>query len=479
MADLSQLSDEQLLAGLTRSFDTNKLLAYQPYDWQREWHALGSFAKERLILAANGPGKSYCMFAEVAMHATGIYPPWWEGFKVSTGGFDIWVGSIDSDMQKKAPQPLLLGKNLQEELGTGWLPARTIKQIDKRQAAIKDVVERVTVRHESGRNVNIHFLTYEQGEKKWQSADPYIIAIDEEPDEHNVEQKGIFSEILTRLVRSNGHFMCARTPLYGMTTIIEHFLQSESPNVRHVTATWDDAPHMDEEARARALEGYPEHERETRSKGTVMMGEGGIFAAPEDSIITDPIPIPDHWARIKGIDFGLAHPAARASIAHDRDTDTIYVYDVWRGHINRTSEHIEAINADGEDWIPVAWPHDGEKRDPKSGEQLAQHYRKKCRLLGKSARYKNDTGGPQSQWKVVVDIQDREATGRFKVFRTCKPYLEERRSYHQKDGVIVARRDDALKAVFYAVMSIRFAQSKAAVRAHHAPQQMAPFRTAV
>jgi hypothetical protein len=279
------------------------------------------------------------------------------------------------------------------------------------------------------------------------------------------------------LVRNNGIFYGGYTPWRGQTKLTEHFMNATDPAIRYVQATWDDAPHMDEEAKRVVMKSYPEHERASRSTGIPMMGEGAIFSTPESSFVIDPIRIPDHWARIKGVDFGLAHPAAVVNLAFDRDTGIVYVYRAWRDFIKRTADHIEAINADGEDWVPVAWPHDGEKRDPKSGTQLVAGYRKRCAMLAKSARYKNDVGGGQSVWKSVEDVRERLANGTWKVFRTCKPWLEEYRTYHTQDGVIVARRDDCLKASFYAHMMLRFAKTKAHVRSERIEMQMAPFTT--
>ncbi len=475
---LQSLTDEEFLRQFAEQCEQNRLFAYQPYPWQQRFHELGSFAKERLLIAANGVGKTYTIGAETAFHVTGEYRSWWEGLRIDLAGQEIWIGSIDNEMQKIGLQDTLMGPDLGTGLGTGMIPRSRIKKVNRRQSPIKDVLDEAFIELATGGTCKIRFKTYEQGEKKWQSGKPKIIVWDEEPDENNVEQKDIFSERTTRLVRNDGLFYGGRTPLYGKTQLIEHFMESDDPNIRWVGATWDDAPHMTKEARERALRSYKAHEIAARTKGVPMMGEGGIFSEPEENLVIDPIRIPDHWARIKGIDFGLAHPAATASIAHDRDSDIIYVYNTWRKRIERSAEHIEAVNADDENWIPVAWPHDGEKRDPKSGEQLYKHFRDKgCAMLSKSARYKNDTGGPQSQWKIIEEIRDREASGRIKYFRTCAPFLEERRNYHTKDGVIVARKDDSLKSVFYAVMMVRFAQSKAQGRSDTGHMMAVPFRT--
>lgn len=65
-----------------------------------------------------------------------------------------------------------------------------------------------------------------------------------------------------------------------------------------------------------------------------------------------------------------------------------------------------------------------------------------------------------------MDMLDRMMTGRFKVFRTCGAWLEERRLYHRKDGKIVKERDDVISASRYALMMLRFAEpNKAKKRA--------------
>ncbi len=115
-------------------------------------------------------------------------------------------------------------------------------------------------------------------------------------------------------------------------------------------------------------------------------------------------------------------------------------------------------------WIPVSWPHDGAKRSPSASGKETQSLRDKLKGLGvnmlhKSARYLNDKGGGQPTWPIIEEIMERERTGRFKVFTSCHEYLEERRNYHTKDNKIVDKRDDALKATFYAVMMRRKAKT--------------------
>ena len=481
-----ELNDAELMDAISKIASQNQLFAWfdesYPYRWQREFFDAGSFATQRLVIAGNGVGKSVTICAELAMHVTGLYPKWWKGERFDYGGWECWIGSIDNDMQKRGPQRALLGRSL-DQLGTGLIPADAIlKEPELRQAGVKSVVDTMVINHVSGKPVTVKFLTFEQGWRKWQSGDPKIILWDEEPDDSNVDQKDILTECLTRLVRNDGIFIVGYTPLLGETQLTRHFMHSDDSTVWHIGASWDDAPHMSEDKKRQIMAQYPEHQKEARTKGVPMLGEGRVFRAAESSILVDPYEIPDHWARICGIDIGLAHPAAVAWWAWDRDTNKHVLYDCWRGTDVLTKDHAAVINARGS-WIPVSWPHDGEKRDPKSGVRFADIYRNDhdVNMLSKSARYKNDTGGSQAQWPVIEDIRTHMEAGLVEVFRTCRPWLEEYRSYHVKDGQIVARKDDTLKASFYAWMMKRYAVSKSEGDRTFRPRQtdMAPFTTAV
>jgi hypothetical protein len=50
------------------------MIAGRPYPKQREFHAAGNTARERLLIAGNQLGKTLAGGSEAAMHATGRYP---------------------------------------------------------------------------------------------------------------------------------------------------------------------------------------------------------------------------------------------------------------------------------------------------------------------------------------------------------------------------------------------------------------------
>lgn len=251
--------------------------------------------------------------------------------------------------------------------------------------------------------------------------------------------------------------------------MVEHF-QEGGPGIYMISATWNDAPHLSEEDKTRLTSSYRKHERPARTRGIPMMGEGGVFPVSEDEIAFDlglefPRGIPEYFARIKGCDFGINHPAAGMQLAWNRDSDIIYVIDCYKKADETAPYHAAWLNK-GEyaKIIPVAWPHDGMNREKSGGKTLAKKYSELgVNMLSKSARYpkaqgdKTDKGGAQPVEPIVEEMLERMQTGRLKVATNLHLWFDEMRSYHRKDGRIVSRRDDILKATMYAVMMKRYA----------------------
>jgi hypothetical protein len=202
----------------------------------------------------------------------------------------------------------------------------------------------------------------------------------------------------------------------------------------------------------------------------------------DEAIICDPFAIPAHFARIKGCDFGIDHPAAGVEIAWDRDQDIIYLIDSYKKAGELAPYHAAWFNKSNP-WVPVAWPHDGMNREKSGGKILADSYRDhRVNMLSKSARYPRvpgetkDVGGPQPVEPIVDEILERMMTGRFKAFSNQASFLEEKRSYHRKNNKLVAVRDDILKALFYAVMMLRYATTRTVSRATNVPRPSVSMR---
>lgn len=505
MEAVASVADAEHIAALIQQLDKavqeNKASLYAPYRWQQEFHEAGSGNVERMLMAANRVGKTQTAGAEVALHLTGEYdelsrtavyperlpngaihpsagePIWPDGWKGKRFNKPIlaWTGSPTAETSRDIVQKELIG-GLGEEIGTGWIPKhRIIGTPTMRQAAVRNVAEAVKVRHRSGGVSTLLLKTYEQGWRKFQGSAPHVVWLDEEmaPSEYM-----IYSECQTRILTSNGILLVTFTPLQGETELVRFFKERHAGSYLQ-SATWDDAPHLGEDERESLKMRYRVHEVDARTQGIPMLGEGAVFPIANADIRIDPFRVPDYFARIKGCDFGIDHPAGGVEIAWDRDQDIVYVIDCYKKAGETAAYHAAWFNKANRG-LPVAWPHDGMNREKSGGNTIAGSYRAHgVNMLSKSARYpkargeKHDKGGPQPVEPIVDQILERMMTGRFKVFSTCPQWFEEKGSYHRKDGRIVDRHDDILKATFYAVMMLRYAVApdSTVTRVSNAPMQ--------
>lgn len=415
-------------------------------------------------MAGNQLGKTIAGGAEWAIHLTGRYPDWWDGATFDKAPI-LWAGSVTSESTRDNPQRILMGPPAQEEAwGTGFIPADCIIRRSRAQG-VPNLLDSVVVRWGGGGDIQagesiIAFKAYEKGREKWQGPTVDGVWFDEEPPED------IYSEGLTRTNNGQrGQFaQMTFTPLLGMSTVVARFIMPapDDPGQasRHVTTmTIDDAEHYTPAQRAQIVASYPAHEREARAKGIPTMGSGLIFPVPEDDIIVDPFDIPAHWPQIGALDFGWDHPTAAVNLAWDRDSDVVYVTKDYREREKTPILHAAALKPWGI-WLPWSWPHDGQQHEKGSGETLAQQYKAQgLAMLPNNATFAD---GGNSVEAGLMEMLDRMQTGRWKVFRTCPRWLEERRTYHRKDGKVVKERDDTISASRYGMMMLRFAKTKPA-----------------
>jgi Terminase RNaseH-like domain len=258
--------------------------------------------------------------------------------------------------------------------------------------------------------------------------------------------------------------------LRGMSEISARYRNEFSPDRTFVQMGIEDVPptgHIKPEDRARIIAGYPEHERDARSKGEPMLGSGKIYQTPEAEIIEDsrpPLELPRYWRWGAGIDIGIDHPWAYALLVWDTDQDVIHVLAELRVSGQTPGQHFALIRGLEQRLFgrhmnfPIAWPADAGTRDKGSGEPVKNLYKQYgLRMMTESATHPNVKGlAATSLEGGVQEIDLREKNGKWKVARSCVLYLEERRLYHRKDGEIVRLRDDTLSAARYAMMMRRF-----------------------
>lgn len=196
----------------------NRLAEFRPYTRQREFFAAGATHRERLLMAGNQLGKTFCGGAEVAYHVTGLYPDWWGGRR-----FDRptrwWASSVTGEATRDNVQAKLVGPpERQADFGTGFIPkARLIDW--NRALGTPNLLDNITVRHVTGGISTVGFKAYSQGREKWQGPTLDGVWFDEEP------PIDIYMEGLTRTnAVADSLVFLTFTPLLGMSEVVRMFL---------------------------------------------------------------------------------------------------------------------------------------------------------------------------------------------------------------------------------------------------------------
>jgi len=437
---------------ITDLYETNKLLQYEPYEYQKRFHDAkdmkGRLARQRLLMAANKTGKTFCGASEMAFHLTGRYPEWWQGARFSRP-ITAWAAGNTTANTRDIVQAEMLGEpGDEDEFGKGSIPKQYIVGTPLRMPGVPNAYQSLNVKHVSGRNSKLIFKSYEQGKMQWMGKAVDVTWLDEEP------PQDIYSQALRAALKSGGIVYMTFTPESGMTEVVTQFMTKLGQSQALYHATWDDAIHLNEDVKKEILAALPPHERDMRSKGVPILGSGLVFPLDENDLKIEPFAIPEYWPRLCGIDFGWDHPTAAVWIAWDRDTDTVYVYDCYRKSSETPVVHSAAIKERG-DWVPVIWPHDGSQHDKGSGKPLSEIYRKQGVNMAHK-HFENPTGGISIE-PGIMDMLQRMQTGRFKVFNYLGLWFEELRMYHRKDGKIVKAHDDLMSATRYASQALQFA----------------------
>jgi len=415
---------------------------------------------------ANRIGKSYCGAAEMSFHLRGIYPEWWKGRRYDQP-ITAWAGGISNETTRDIVQAELLGSpDDLDAFGSGAIPKNYIIKTE-RKPGVPNAKSVALIRHVSGGNSSLHFKAYEMGSEKWQGRSVDVVWLDEEP------HRDIYSQAVTRTLDRRGMVYMTFTPEAGMTETVAAFMNRIQPGQSLVNATWDDASekikslngqqgHLSESVMEQILSAYSPHEREMRRYGRPSIGSGLIFPVNEERLIIDPIEIKDHWPRIAAIDFGWDHPTAVVWCAVDRDEDVFYVYDCYRESKASPAVHAQTIRSRSH-FIPIAYPHDGNRRDSMGNPGLATQYRNLgCNFL--MSHFANppalgENKGSNSVEEGIMAMLQSMESGKFKVFSTLSDWFEEFRMYHRKAGKVVPFRDDLMSATRYAFQSQRFAIS--------------------
>lgn len=452
MPALLELDSDQLDRAVTikreieRRSSERKILTYFPesgplsrhnYPKHMEFFRAGTQYRERLMLAANRVGKTESVGGyELAIHLTGWYPDWWEGRRFDRP-INGWVAGTSGKSVRDILQEKLLGPVT--ALGTGLIPGEMLGRTT-RLSGTADAIDTVAVKHKKGGYSHFSFKSYEQGEESFQGTEKDIIWLDEEP------PLSVYTECLLRTMTNNGLILCTFTPLLGMSEVVLSFLPGGSlteirPDATKyvVMATWDDAPHLDEQAKKDLWASIPPFQRDARSKGIPQLGAGAIYPVPESDLLVDPFDIPAFWPQGYGMDVGWNYTAAVFG-AYDRKNSCLYLTGEYKRGQAEPAVHVSGIKARGE-WLHGFIDPASRGRGQRDGTQLFSDYTS----LGLKLELADN--GVESG---LYSVWNRMSTGRLKVFKSMVGWLGEFRLYRRDEkGHVVKENDHLMDATRY------------------------------
>jgi len=455
---LARASVDELLEGLARQdARQGKIKTLYPdegphrrelYPKHMHCFALGRNRTARLVMAGNGVGKTLSIGGfEVACHLTGQYPDWWPGHRYDRPT-KWWIAGKSRQTTRDNQQSVLLGPVNAETEGGGLIPTDCIDFDSlRRWSGAGGLIEQVRIKHVSGGYSTLGVRSYDQGLDAFFGANLDGAWMDEP-----VDEVLIYSEIMARFRGSDHPLMLVTfTPKHGASELVLMFTESDDPSRALVSITWDDVPHLSDEWKRNTLANTPEYMRDTVKNGVPALGVGAIYPIPEDVFTIDPIELRPHWPRVIGFDCGW-HNTAAVWGAHDRDSDTWYLYREHKAGKMMIPVHAAALRAAG-DWIPILG--DAHAANQTDGVSMIDEYRDCGTKI-----YKADKTGKEAK---IEKVRIGLATGKIKVFSTLRKWLEEYRMYHYDDhGKIVKTNDHLMDATQYLIdEGRRYAKTKA------------------
>jgi len=453
--ELYRLLEEKATRAKRRMIDTvfpdNGEYRREHYHKHMEFLAAGSHYRERVVFGGNRSGKSWLGGYETTMHMTGEYPDWWRGKRFARPIVGIACGK-DGKITRDSVQRILLGSR--DSFGTGFIPGDCLDR-DKctMSRAASGLFDEVPIKHKSGGWSILRFKSYDQGRESFEATELDWVWEDEEAP---VE---IHKENLMRTMTTMGSVINTFTPLKGETPLVRDLLnRAHEGGVFQIKIWWDDCPHITKEMISDMMRRYAHHEIRARRYGEPQLGEGAIYTIDEHEFMIPPRPLPAHFPRAYGLDFGWRHPTACVHGALDRETQTVYLYSEHRRSKTEAAIHAAAINARG-DWIPGIAETAG--TNMADGKKMIDLYKKTYGLKLKKAQK-----GPGSLESGIMLMQEMLAEGRVKVFNTMHLWFDEYRSYHRKDnGSVHNEKDDLMDATRYLLVSIaKYAKTEVETR---------------
>ncbi len=158
--------------------------------------------------------------------------------------------------------------------------------------------------------------------------------------------------------------------------------------------------------------------------------------------------IKDAWRRIAGIHCDAAGQIAAVWLAHDLQTDRVYLYDCARVRNEVLPVIAEGFNARGR-WIGIVW-------EAKSKELAEELFERGCNMLPEPIR------DSEAQADMAArEIQARMRSARFLRDKRLVDWGDEYKTYFHEEAKVPLNGCPLMTATRYAIMRLRDATAQA------------------
>lgn len=432
-------------------------LHYQPSQKALEFYASGLNARQRMWLGAVRSLKTSSVVNEVACHLHGFYPPYWNGYRYDRPV--RWLcGTVKAQKTRDVLQKYFLEGDRQFGLLPFIHPSRIVSAT--RTGGVPNAVDRLYVRHISGGVSELKFVSFAEGASGLQSETFDGAHLDEAPD------FDVYNEVLYRTTAFGDYrtfVLLTMWPEHGRDELVDFFMNKGSAGESvedhfYMHSSWQDNPFMTDDEKIRLRNATPEYLLEAREHGLPIFGVGKVFTMKEESIVVDPFEIPGHFKLIYGIDPSATSKGfwGVALLAYDADQDIVYVVKDYKQSGLTMSEHHDNLFNVVPDWCVGVCDPAGGGEDTETRESALQFLQNPMhqRVIVKAHK------ANKAKEATIGDIEIRCRSGKFRIFNSCKHYLDEWRRYSRDDkGKIIKENDHCLDASFYALNRLDYAKS--------------------
>jgi phage terminase large subunit-like protein len=434
---------------------------YEPTLKQQAFHRAGLSAGERLFLGGNRTGKTNAVCMELAMHLTGVYPKWWQGYRFSRP-----INAISASISLKDTRDILQKKLFVGDIDKSMPAILHESYIDsKTHTTIAGAWDTVRIHHVSGGVSELKFKAFQQGESSFQGVKADFIHLDEVPNFR------VYQEALMRTTSFDSEktfLVVSMWPERGKDELITHFLdnasEGEISNGRcYIMASWADNPHLKSEERERLRKSVPAWQLEAREHGIPVFGQGKVFTILESEIFVEPFEIPNHFARVYGLDPSASSGGTWGAVllAHDRDKDIVYAVADYKLSNATPTEHASNISRMIPEWCTGMVDPAGAGENMHTKEKTIDFLANRSGLYLVKAHKANNT-----KEATIDEIYERVRGDRFKIIYStkgigCRHLVNEWRQYARDDnGLILKKNDHCIDALFYALGGLPYARTQ-------------------